>query len=447
MLGEQTNRKREEDFQNRFSQCLVASTYFGREFNNELSVKTITFQVTEDCNLRCTYCYQINKSKKVMSLEDAKKFIDTIIADSYKEDSLVSLKNTRAVIIEFIGGEPLLETKLIREIVNYFEYRCIQEKHPWAINHIFSMISNGVNYFSNETQKLLTETKGRMSFSISLDGNEELHDACRVFSDGRGSYKIAEKACKHYIENYNKNMTTKMTISPYNIEHTYVALKNLFDLGYNYIHANCVYEKGWTINHAKILYSELKKIADHILDNNLENSLGISIFDESRFKPLDKEDNQNYCGSTGHMLCLTPNGVITPCLRFASSSLGDELGDISIGDIHNGLGNVTCHKNNIIDLNSITRRSQSTDECFNCPVATGCGWCTALNYQETGSINKRVTYICEMHRAASLVNVYYWNKVYKKNNEDNIFKMHLPRELALNIIDENEYEMLLELSK
>ena len=28
-------------------------------------VKTLTFQVTDDCNLACTYCYQINKGKRV----------------------------------------------------------------------------------------------------------------------------------------------------------------------------------------------------------------------------------------------------------------------------------------------------------------------------------------------------------------------------------------------
>ena len=28
--------------------------------NNKL-VKTITFQITDDCNLCCSYCYQINK--------------------------------------------------------------------------------------------------------------------------------------------------------------------------------------------------------------------------------------------------------------------------------------------------------------------------------------------------------------------------------------------------
>ena len=44
--------------------------------------QTITFVVTEDCNLRCKYCYITHKSsKKQMPLLVAKKFIDYVISD------------------------------------------------------------------------------------------------------------------------------------------------------------------------------------------------------------------------------------------------------------------------------------------------------------------------------------------------------------------------------
>lgn len=52
-----------------------------------------------------------------------------------------------------------------------------------------------------------------------------------------------------------------------------------------------------------------------------------------------------------------------------------------------------------------------------------------------------------MHKARSLANVYYWNKWYKQNGIDKVFKMYLPKEEALKIIDEQEYDMLAELSK
>ena len=58
---------------------------------NELKVnspycKTFTFQITEDCNLRCSYCYQINKSPNKMTLEMGKKIVDCIFKDNYKID-------------------------------------------------------------------------------------------------------------------------------------------------------------------------------------------------------------------------------------------------------------------------------------------------------------------------------------------------------------------------
>ena len=52
-----------------------------------------------------------------------------------------------------------------------------------------------------------------------------------------------------------------------------------------------------------------------------------------------------------------------------------------------------------------------------------------------------------MHKARSLANVYYWNMYYQKNNIDKKFTMHCPKEWALKIISESEYNMLLDLSE
>ena len=45
----------------------------------ELGVRTITFQVTDDCNLFCKYCYQINKQKHSMPFEVAQAFIEMLL--------------------------------------------------------------------------------------------------------------------------------------------------------------------------------------------------------------------------------------------------------------------------------------------------------------------------------------------------------------------------------
>ena len=409
--------------------------------------KTITFQVTDDCNLCCTYCYQINKGKRVMSFDVAKKFIDLLIEDSYKDDTYVSLKCTPGIALEFIGGEPLLEIDLIDQICDYFRYKLISEHHPWASHYIISMISNGVEYFNPKVQAFIEKNKRHLSFGISLDGCKNLHDMCRVFPDGLGSYDLAEAGCIHYKKNFDERMITKMTIAPENITWTFEAFVNLQKLGYKAIHANCIYEKGWDVKHAIVFYDQLKKVAEYIIEHDLENDIDFTLFDETCCQPVSETENKNYCGSTGCMLACDPDGIICPCIRFMKSSLGDEIGDFALGTVDDGIGHLEEHKKNIDILDSITRRSQSTDECWNCPIGMSCGWCTAYNFQETGSPDKRCTYICWMHRARSLANVYYWNLVYKKNKENKVFPLCLQKEYALQIVSEKEYNMLLELSK
>lgn len=75
--------------------------------------QTVTFQVTDDCNLACTYCYQIKKGKRKMSLETAEKMIDLLLTGEKGMKEYIILANPR-LIIDFIGGEPLLEAKINR---------------------------------------------------------------------------------------------------------------------------------------------------------------------------------------------------------------------------------------------------------------------------------------------------------------------------------------------
>lgn len=101
------------------------------------------------------------------------------------------------------------------------------------------------------------------------------------------------------------------------------------------------------------------------------------------------------------------------------SSLGADIKPLIIGNVIDGIATNTEEQERIKELKSITRSSQSPEKCMKCPVASGCSWCSAYNYQKFGTANKRATYICDMHKAASLANTYYWNKFYKKYHINN----------------------------
>lgn len=52
-----------------------------------------------------------------------------------------------------------------------------------------------------------------------------------------------------------------------------------------------------------------------------------------------------------------------------------------------------------------------------------------------------------MHRGRVLANVYYWNNYYKKYGIDKYFDLWIPRQWALKIISEDEYNELVSLVK
>jgi radical SAM protein with 4Fe4S-binding SPASM domain len=136
-------------------------------------------------------------------------------------------------------------------------------------------------------------------------------------------------------------------------------------------------------------------LADYVIDNDLYSELFISFFDEHSFCPLPESDNENWCGGvSNNMFALDAKGIIYHCIRFMDSSLQGEQEPISIGDIKNGVGVLPKHVENIEMCSKITRRSQSTDECFYCPIGKGCAWCSGYNYQVFGTPNKRATFIC-----------------------------------------------------
>ena len=402
------------------------------------SVKTLTFQVTDDCCMKCTYCYQINKAHHSMSFKTAKKFIDQLLDLENPLEYLNPFTNTFGIVIEFIGGEPLMEIKLIQEICDYITIQMYNKNHPWLLTHRFSICSNGLLYFSSDVQKFLKKYYHELSFSISIDGNKELHDSCRIDLLGQGTFDRALSAMQHYVKNFHGIMSTKMTLSPDNIAYTSAAIINLIELGYEEIAANCIFEEGWTVEHAKIFYNELKKITDFICQHTeIDKRLVLTLFSDIAFSPMSSDSN--WCGGVGEsMLSIDYNGNYYPCIRYMESSLGSGQEPIIIGDVNNGFYINDKQKAFKDMLNNVTKTSQSTKECLDCPIESGCAWCSGYNYQCTGTVNKRVTFICIMHQARALGNLYFW-KHYDPNKK---FSIKLDKEKALKIISLEEYNEL-----
>jgi len=405
---------------------------------------SFTYQVTEDCTLACTYCYQNNKSPKRMSWDIAKRATDYILSD---RSDYINTQKQGGLIVEFIGGEPLMEIELITEITEYLKKEMFQMGHPWYDFHRLSICSNGTEYFNPKVQEYLKRHLSSLSFSISIDGNKRLHDACRVFPDGGPSYDVAIAGVEHFTKVLKGRMGSKMTLAPENIAHTFEAVKSMVEYPYKIIYLNCVYEEGWDVSHARVFWEQLNKVTDYLANTGQMDDVYLSIFEEHIGRPKPSGDDQNWCGGTGKMLAVDPDGNFFPCLRYMKTSLAGNQEPICIGNVFDGIGKTARHCDHIDCLNRIDRRTQSTDECYNCPIADGCAWCSAYNYEVFGTPDKRAIYICPMHKARVLANVRFWNLYYQKYSPEKVFVNHCPKKWALEIISEEEWDALEELQK
>lgn len=180
--------------------------------------KRVILELTENCNLRCKYCFNtIGNRKRVhisRQMEDTTAFaaIDYYFK-IYKEifQSLsASEKEIRSIntppTLSWWGGEPFLNFEVIKKSKEYFE--CL----PWDELGIdkktirFSVVTN-LTILTPEIMDFLIGNQ--IYLFVSIDGNQCLHDANRVFANGEGSFNIVKNnldtlcaAAPGYCRNY-----------------------------------------------------------------------------------------------------------------------------------------------------------------------------------------------------------------------------------------------------
>ena len=361
--------------------------------------KTITFCVTEDCNLSCKYCYMTGKNKKnKMTFDIAKNAVDYILSNK-------ELFNEEAIIWDFIGGEPFLEIKLIDQISDYIKQQMFLIDHPWFDAYRFSFSSNGILYHTQAVQDYIKKNKGHLSIGISVDGNKIKHNLQRVKPDGTGSYEDVMKNVPLWLNQF-PGSSTKATFSHADLPYLKDSIISLWDNGINMVAANVVFEDVWEENDDVIFESQLIELADYIIEKKLWNDYSVRFFDPNIGFPLEKDElESNFCGS-GKMLAIDYNGRFYPCVRFYDMSLNNKKG-YCIGDIYKGIDN-----DKIRPFLALSLKSQSKEECINCEVASGCAWCVGCNYDmaDTDTIYQRATFICKMHKANVRANEYFWSK-------------------------------------
>lgn len=169
--------------------------------------------VSNGCNMGCKYCSldNLNQSNIYMSSETACKAVKVFI-DEYAG-------NINSIM--FFGGEPLINFKVIKDVVEYTLDYCNKKNYnspKFGIQTNGTLINSDVCSFFKKHNFFIT---------ISLDGESNVNDLQRVFLDGRGSHKEIIKVINNLIEN-DVAFNIEATITKNHVDMG-VSVKDVFD--------------------------------------------------------------------------------------------------------------------------------------------------------------------------------------------------------------------------
>lgn len=182
------------------------------EYNHELvtaPASQLILIVTSRCNLRCKYCVFSEQYPHTHSYTNDEMSFDVAKAsiDYYYSNYLEKVEHgyDKPPIVNFYGGEPLLNFQLIKRCVDYSE--TLFETKP-----MFYITTNGTT-LSEDVIEFLIRNDFRVTFS--LDGDSENHNRNRVYVNGKATHARIMKAISQYIS-VKKNIPNSKSILSFN---------------------------------------------------------------------------------------------------------------------------------------------------------------------------------------------------------------------------------------
>jgi len=331
--------------------------------------------LTDDCNLRCTYCFVKDKNPNYMSFDVARKALDWAVKGDNDQLGVV-----------FFGGEPLLCFEMMKEIVKYG--RSLEKVTGKKIS--FSMTSNGT-LFSPKILEFMNIN--RIRFHFSIDGAPRTQDLHRRTIANRGTSQILIEKIP-LIRRLEREASVRMTITPQTAKYLFENIVFLVEKGFRHIAPVTVFEAQWTEKSLSDLRREWEKVATLFIQYALrgERIELKHLCDGMKF--LDSNRSKLYpCGAGRNMISIDAGGDVYPCHRFVANK---DLKKYMMGTIDQPA------EIDFTEFSTLTyqlmegckglNEELETGDCKKCKIRFHCtGGCLAVNASCNSSIYKPIS--------------------------------------------------------
>ncbi|MBK6941557.1 MAG: SPASM domain-containing protein [Planctomycetes bacterium] len=341
------------------------------------SVTNLDFDVTENCNLGCLYCFKGEMYTKNMSLETMKKALEWLFEASGTATS---------VNCNFMGGEPTMRWKEIRQFLPWARRRgAARGKHV-----TFSMTSN-LTLFTDE----IRDAVDRYGFGLlmSIDGCPDVQDAQRPAKNGQKMSAIVEHWAKSLLRTRPAS-TARATIHPKYADRVFDSMRYFKEIGFREVSVSLSEYHAWDEAALQALQHGIAQTVDfchqqHRAGDPFELTLfrytiGKLIHPRATGRDAEIGFMPSPCGAGKGYMMVDYTGDIWPCHRFdGADAAAGAGGGFRMGNIFGGQFDHALQKG-FIDFD---HSKMHKDSCTRCPVNPICGgYCPAANLSDTGSI-------------------------------------------------------------
>lgn len=314
----------------------------------------LVINVTNKCNLRCSYCYA-HYGKFNQDNENDRNIDAEIIDNLFNFIQKNHISRVKRVM--FFGGEPLIAYKEIKKICDKFAelYNSqILEEIPR-----YGLVTN-LTQCNQEIIDLVI--KNKIDITASIDGSAEIHNQQRS-----NSYNQVEKNYKLLKDNIvaiEATYTINHVKSGISMVELRKKLSEKFSISTNYIDVV-------PVSGCKELEVDFNEYKDMLNDQefNTEDGFIFSAFDKEKQSDL-------FCNAGCNRICISINGDIYPCQMYVNYPIA-KLGNL----------NEWNKKSYEAVLHNLPSRERNNYKCNVCWARKFCKLCPAQALKDLNIIS------------------------------------------------------------
>ena len=285
-------------------------------------IKIVQLIVTNGCNFNCSYCFEnrrktadiesvknndiiypnnykkaLHTKNNIMSPKDAIEYINILVNHIVK-------KGQNNLIIQFFGGEPMVNWKAINAVLKHFG-----NGEKWQINIQYSIVTNGA-LITEEVANIFSYYK--VAVCVSFDSPESTD---RILKNGKDAKPQILEGVKN-LQKYNNRIAFNATLSSSNWHYINSNMvKFAHDIGIKEIGIVLELDPDFYYQYtAQKIVQHLKEIID------AGNTFGVTITGywhqiSQLMTTINGLQDRGYkmCSAKGVQISIEPNGFVYSC--------------------------------------------------------------------------------------------------------------------------------------